>query len=206
MRPFARRSPCRLLLLGLLLSLPACHKKAPAPVATAPAPAASPAGPPAPVAIIPVPPPPAPKQDEAAPAAPAGEATEPTLVEVGMAQFQAGDYALASQSLEAFLRQHPEAPDREPALFFLGLSRALAQDASRNLLQAEAALRRLAAEFPQSVYRRPAEYLLRLQARIDRLTAEAKEREERVRQLEEELERLKEIDLKRTPGRIGLPQ
>ena len=202
MRPFARRSPCRLLLLGLLLSLPACHKKAPAPP-PAPATAPAPAPAPAPEAIIPEPPAPAP---EAEPAAPDEEAVEPTLVEVGMAQFQAGDYALASQSLEAFLRQHPEAPDREPALFFLGLSRALAQDASRNLLQAEAALKRLAAEFPQSVYRRPAEYLLRLQARIDRLTAEAKEREERVRQLEEELERLKEIDLKRTPGRIGLPQ
>lgn len=205
MRPFAHRSSCRLLLLGLLLSLPACHKKTPAPTPSpaAPATASATASAAAPEAIIPEPPEPAP---EAEPAAPAEEAAEPTLVEVGMAQFQAGDYALASQSLEAFLRQHPEAPDREPALFFLGLSRALAQDASRNLLQAEAALRRLAAEFPQSVYRRPAEYLLRLQARIDRLTAEAKEREERVRQLEEELERLKEIDLKRTPGRIGLPQ
>lgn len=205
MSPFARRSSCRLLVL-LLLLLPGCHKKGTPSPAAAPAPApaaAAEAAAAAPEAIIPEPPEPAP---EAEPAAPAEEAAEPTLVEVGMAQFQAGDYALASQSLEAFLRQHPEAPDREPALFFLGLSRALAQDASRSLVQAEAALKRLAAEFPQSVYRRPAEYLLRLQARIDRLTAEAKEREERVRQLEEELERLKEIDLKRTPGRIGLPQ
>jgi len=203
MSPFIRRSLCRLLLPGLLLSLPACHKKAPAPVTPAAAPVAAPAAPPAPKAIIPEPPAPAP-DDPPAPEPPA--TTEPTLLEVGMAQFQAGDYAMASQSLEDFLHQHPDAPGREPALFFLGLSRTLAQDTSRNRVQAEAALKRLAAEFPQSVYRRPAEYLLRLQARIDRLAAEAKEREERIRQLEKELERLKEIDLQRTPGRIGLPR
>jgi TolA-binding protein len=189
----------------LLLSLAGCHRKAPVPAAPTPAaaPAAAPVVPQAPEAIIPEPPEPAPEET---PAPEPGEAAEPTLLEVGTAQFQAGDYALASQSLEAFLLEHPKSPDREHALYLLGLSRAVAQDSGRDLVQAEAALRRLIAEFPQSAYRRQAEYVLRLHARIERLTAEAGEREERIRRLEEELERLKAIDLGRKPGRIGLPE
>lgn len=185
----------------LLLSLPGCHKRAPQPAPAPAAPATATAA--APEAIIPDVPDPSPEET---PAPEPGEPSEPTLLEVGTAQFQAGDYALASQSFEAFLLEHPKSPDREYALYFLGLSRAVAQDSGRDLLQAEAAFRRLIAEFPQGVYRRPAEYVLRLRARIDRLTAEAGEREERIRRLEEELERLKAIDLGRKPGRIGLPE
>jgi len=114
--------------------------------------------------------------------------------------FADGNYRRAAQSFEKFLYTFPKAPERERALFYLGFSLALSGE-DKDLLQTEAALRRLISEFPKSSYRRQAEWILDLRSRIERLQSDVKERDERIRQLSEELRKLKSIDLERRPSR-----
>ena len=114
--------------------------------------------------------------------------------------FADGNYRRAAQAYEKFLYTIPKSSYRERALFYLGFSLALSGD-DRDLLQTEAALRRLISEFPKSPYRRQAEWIIGLKAMIDRLQADVKERDERIRQLSDELRKLKSIDLERRPSR-----
>jgi len=126
--------------------------------------------------------------------------TPPVIFLEAERNFAEGNYRRASQSFEKFLYTFPKAPERERALFYLGFSLALSGE-DKDLLQTEAALRRLISEFPKSSYRRQAEWILDLRARIERLQSDVKERDERIRQLSEELRKLKSIDLERRPSR-----
>ena len=114
--------------------------------------------------------------------------------------FADGNYRRAAQSFEKFLYTFPKSPERERALFYLGFSLALSGE-DKDLLQTEIPLRRLISEFPKSSYRRQAEWILDLRTRIERLQSDVKERDERIRQLSEELRKLKSIDLDRRPSR-----
>ena len=114
--------------------------------------------------------------------------------------FADGNYRRAAQAYEKFLYTFPKAPGREQALFYLGFSLALSGD-DRDLLQTDAALRRLISEFPKTPYKGQAEWILDLRTRIDRLQSDLKERDERIRQLSDELRKLKSIDLDRRPSR-----
>jgi len=117
----------------------------------------------------------------------------------GEKYFRAANYKQAALSFEKFLALSPKSLDREQALFYLGLSSAISSDSSRDTVQAEAALRRLIIEFPHSPYRRQAEYMLTLQSQIDKLRADVKERDDKIKLLNDELQKLKEIDLQRRP-------
>lgn len=114
--------------------------------------------------------------------------------------FASGNYRQAAMAFEKFLFVFPKAPERDRALFHLGFSLALSGD-DRDLLQTEAALRRLISEFPKSSYRRQAEWILDLKTRIDRLQSELGDRDQRIRQLGDELRKLKSIDFDRRPSR-----
>ena len=114
--------------------------------------------------------------------------------------FTAGNYRQAAQAFEKFLYMFPKAPERDRALFHLGFSLALS-GGDKDLVQTEAALRRLIAEFPKSSYRRQAEWILDMKTQIDRLQSELKDRDQRIRQLGDELRKLKSIDLDRRPSR-----
>jgi len=114
--------------------------------------------------------------------------------------FADGNYRRAVQAYERFLNTFPKAVDRDRALFYLGYSLALSGE-DRDLMQTEAALRRLVSEFPKSPYRRQAELILDLNTRIGLLQSEVKDRDERIRQLSDELRKLKSIDLDRRPSR-----
>ena len=114
--------------------------------------------------------------------------------------FTAGDYRRAAQLFEKFLYTFPKSPERDRALFHLGFSLALSGD-DRSLFQTEATLRRLITEFTQSPYRRQAEWILNLKTRVDRLEADISDRDQRIRQLSDELRKLKSIDLDRRPSR-----
>jgi tetratricopeptide (TPR) repeat protein len=122
-------------------------------------------------------------------------------LELGEADFQAGKYQKAALSFEAFLSTNPKSENCDKALFYLGLSRALASDSGRNLRQTEAVFKQLISEFPNSPYRIPAEFVLGLQAQIEKLRSDVKERDEKVKKLSEELQKLKEIDMQRRPSR-----
>jgi TolA-binding protein len=114
--------------------------------------------------------------------------------------FAGGNYRRAAQAFERFLNTFPKTADRDQALFHLAFSLALSGD-DRDLLQTEAALRRLISEFPKSPYRRQAEWILELNTRSVRLQSDVKARDERIRQLSDELRKLKAIDLDRRPSR-----
>ncbi|MCL2877309.1 MAG: hypothetical protein FWF13_00850 [Acidobacteria bacterium] len=133
--------------------------------------------------------------------APRPEASAPPEIFIEAERnFAAGNYRQAAQDFEKFLYIFPKAPERDRALFYLGFSLALSGD-DRDLFQTEAVLRRLIAEFPKSSYRRQAEWILDLKTRIERLQSEVNERDQRIRQLSDELRKLKSIDLERRPSR-----
>ena len=125
----------------------------------------------------------------------------PSNLELGEMNFQVGNYQLAAKELEAYLKNNPQSKNRDRILYELGLSRALAPDSGRNMRQAQVMFRRLIAEFPKSTYANQAEFILGLQAQIEKLRDDVKERDEKIKKLSEELQVLKEIDLQRRPSR-----
>ena len=127
-------------------------------------------------------------------------ATPPEVFVEAERYFTDGNYRQAAQAFEKFLRSFPKAPDRDRALFHLGFSLALSGN-DKDFLQTEAALRRLIAEFPRSPYRRQAEWILSLRAQIVQLQSNIKDRDERIQQLSNELNKLKSIDFDRRPSR-----
>jgi hypothetical protein len=121
--------------------------------------------------------------------------------EFGELNFQVGNYTKAAESYESFLRANPRGKHRDTALFHLGLSRALARDSGRDWHLAEAAFRKLLSEFPTSEYKAQAEFILGQQAQIERLRSDVKERDDRIKRLSDELQKLKDIDMQRRPTR-----
>ena len=133
--------------------------------------------------------------------APKPEAAAPPEIFVEAEQnFASGNYKQAVQAYGRFFNAFPKAAERDIALFNFGFSLALSGD-DKDLLQTEVALRRLITEFPQSPYRRQAELILDFKTRIEQLQSDVKERDERIRQLSEELRKLKSIDFDRRPSR-----
>jgi hypothetical protein len=166
----------------MVLILGGCHKRSHAPV------------PPPPQATTPVPIPTAPPPLVSPVNAAASFETAET-------NFEKGNYVQSAREFEAYLSAYPKSLDRDRALFHLGMARALGSDSTRDLRQAEAAFKRLAAEFPGSPYKNQAEFILGLQAQIERLKADVKEREARIQRLTDELQKLKEIDMRQRPSR-----
>ncbi len=120
---------------------------------------------------------------------------------LGETDFYEGNYQQAALSFESYLEANPQSENRDQALFLMALSRGLADDSDRNQSLSENALRQLISEYPDSPYRKQAEYILSLKTRIERLGADVRERNEIIKELSEELKRLKQIDMQRRPSR-----
>jgi TolA-binding protein len=160
-------------------------------------------------------PPPAPTNPEPAKIEPAPTAITPVTItpsqpvplpktttrtsdfDLGEIYFQNGKYDRAASHFEAFLKADPKSKNRDRALYYLGLARALISDSGR----AETAFKKLISEFPKSQYKKSAEYILLLEAQIEKLKAEAKDQDDKVKRLSEELQKLKDIDMQRRPSR-----
>jgi TolA-binding protein len=152
---------------------------------------------PAPSAITP----PEPLISPELPEPPRPEITAPPEIFVEAERnFAAGNYRQAANAFEKFLNNFPKDVARDSALFHFAFSLALS-GGDRDLIQTEAALRRLILEFPKSPYRHQAEWILSLKAQVERLQSYVRDRDERIRQLSEELNKLKSIDLERRPSR-----
>jgi hypothetical protein len=191
-----------ILLIGFSIALVSgCRKKTaisiPAPAPPAPAVVITPPPPPPPPAITPVAPPSEPVIAMALPKI----IPMPILLELADRNFRAGDYKRAAQNYEKFLIVLPNSKDCDQALFHLGLSHILASEPDRDLRQGEAAFRRLIAQFPQSPYRSQAEFILGLQGQIAKLRSDVKERDEKIKRLSDELQKLKQIDMQRRPSK-----
>ncbi len=114
--------------------------------------------------------------------------------------FDAGDYAGAARSYDAYLNTNT--PDnRDRALFRAGLAYALAGEVAENALHARTLFHDLVMQFPNSPYRVPVNLILSLEIGIDNLKGNLREQEAKIKTLADELRRLKEIDMNRRPSR-----
>jgi hypothetical protein len=177
----------RITVIVLLLALfeTGCHKRV-AVVALPPAPPPAPAvretpvPPPAPVSVpVPLPVP--------VPAVPALAAAERAFV--------VGDYDEAARLYDAYIQGTPGGPQREQALFYLGMTSVLRP--SPDWKRGAALFRQLTDEFPGSSFKPAANLILSLHMELDQAATDSKQREQRLKQLTTELERLKKIDADR---------
>lgn len=197
--PGFRNSAFPFLALVFLLSISwSCGRKAPAPAGT---PTLEKQPPPiVPPAIIPSEDPSA-RSADTDPAPESKTKAAPNKLDLGLGSFRAGDYEGAAQLFEDYLQDTANSENRDLALFHLFLSRRLLNNSGRNVRKAEEALRQIMTELPKSSYRDIAEHILSLQAQIESLKSDGKEKEAKIKQLSDELQKLKEIDMQRRPSK-----
>jgi hypothetical protein len=133
------------------------------------------------------------------PAAPKA-AADPSSLDLGLIRFRAGEYSEAAQLFEEYLQAGADKENRDFALFHLFLSRRLIDNSGKNARRAEDALKRIVTEFHKSPYAEAAEFILGLLTQIDSLKSDNKEKDARIKQLGDELQKLKEIDMQRRPS------
>jgi hypothetical protein len=109
----------------------------------------------------------------------------PPTREVAEGSYGAGDYAGATQAYETYLKENPSAEDRDKALFRLAMSYALSGNDPENFRKAQNLLRALFIQFPRSQYKPEAQYILSLQADIDRMRVDIREKDDLIREQSE---------------------
>lgn len=111
--------------------------------------------------------------------------------------FAVGDYAAAAEAYEAWLARDADARDADVVLLRLAALYLVMGTPQREPARGEAALRRLVEGYPSSPLRKPAEYILSLRRRIEKLEGTVSRARSRAAELERRLEELKRIDLER---------
>jgi hypothetical protein len=110
--------------------------------------------------------------------------------------FAAKEYDDASRGYEDYVRLTPAQDQQDQALFRLGMAYTL-KKAGPDWPRAQAIWKRLITEFPNSPLKPPAELILSLYSEVGQASADMKVRDDRIRQLSTELDRLKKIDADR---------
>ena len=174
-------------LLSAVLGVAACHK-APkrAPIAAIP-PALPPAAAPAPAPAPPPTPPPVP---------PPPPVPVPPLEQPDRA-FASGNYDEAARGYENYLRTTTSGPEREQALFHLALTYALRPAPATDWPRAIATFKQLIEEYPDGPLKAQASLILALRTDLDQVTSDIRQRDQRLKQLTTELDRIKKIDADR---------
>lgn len=113
--------------------------------------------------------------------------------------FARGDYASAARNFQEYIRLVSAAGQRDHALYHLGLIYALPGPPAQDWTRATDFFNQLIKETPSSPYVPAANLILALRRQAVQLTSDATKREERIRQLNTELERLRRIDSDRRP-------
>ncbi len=178
----------------ILLLVTACHKRSPIAASAAPPLVGVPEPPvvdvPSRVVLLPAPP-----VVVSPPTAPS-----PALAALEQADrwFRAGVYEDAAAAYETYLRLQPKWFSCEQELFCLGLSYVLTQNPKPEWQRATFVMKQLVEEYPNSSFTASASLILSLRSQLDHLALDAaastKQREEQIRQLNSELDRLKKID------------
>ena len=132
-----------------------------------------------------------------APRVPASPPPAVIALEEADRAFTASDYDDASRAYENYLRLAPAGNQRDQVLFRLGLAYALRKSPGPDWERARTILRQLVSDYPISPFKPPAELILALHTEVGQVNADAKVREDRIRQLSTELDRLKRIDAER---------
>ena len=121
----------------------------------------------------------------------------PAALVEGDAAFNSGDYARAVRAYDTYLQSSPRTDEVDYILFRLGVSQALSglEPASTGILN------QLIRQFPKSPYTPPARVIVTLRGDIaglkDNQKAELKTRDDKIKQLSDDIENLKKIDLDR---------
>jgi TolA-binding protein len=118
-------------------------------------------------------------------------------LETANRDFSTGAYGNALRSYEQYLSLVPSGGQRDEALFHLGLIYAMPGDPRQDWQRASSYLTRLVTEFPSSPLKPAAELILAMRKETVQLTTESQQRDQRIRQLNTELERLIRIDSER---------
>jgi tetratricopeptide (TPR) repeat protein len=111
--------------------------------------------------------------------------------------FSANNYDDACRAYENYLRLAPPNAQHDLALFRLGLAYALRKNPSPDWQRAVTTWKRLLNDYPNSPYKPPAELILVLYSEVGQVNADVKLRDERIKQLSTELDRMKKIDAER---------
>jgi outer membrane protein assembly factor BamD (BamD/ComL family) len=131
------------------------------------------------------------------PRVPASPPPAAVALEEGDRAFTASDYEDACRAYEDYLRLAPSRDQHDQVLFRLGLSYALRKSPRPDWQRATTLLRQLMNDYPNSPFKPPAELILALRSEVGQVNAGAKQRNERIKQLSTELDRLKKIDAER---------
>ncbi len=115
----------------------------------------------------------------------------------GETSFQNGKYLDAARSYEKYIREDPTTQFKDVAMFKLGVLYSLSCSSGDCRTRSRDQFKRLVSRFPQSPYSAEARFILSLLADIEKMKDEAKSRDEKIKKLTDELEKLKSIDLRR---------
>ncbi len=122
-----------------------------------------------------------------------------TALENASQEFARADYAAASRDFQQYLNLVPSGGQRDQALFHLGLIYSLPGDPRLDWQRAANYFGQVVSEFPSSPLKPAAQLILTLRNESVQLAAESEARNQRIRQLSTELERLIRIDSERRP-------
>lgn len=111
--------------------------------------------------------------------------------------FAAGNYDEAARGYDQYLRLSPSGHQRDQALFRLGLTYAIRSAPAPDWQRATTFLKQVIEEFPNSPWKAPANLILSLHSELEQISTDAKLRDQRIKQLSSELDRLKKIDAER---------
>jgi hypothetical protein len=111
--------------------------------------------------------------------------------------FSAGNYDEAAHLYEAYLRENITGDLRDHALFNLAMSLSLRTPTATDWTKVNAVLRELVDGYPESPLKPPAAMILSLHSEIDQLNADTKQQNSKIKQLNQDLDRLKKIDADR---------
>jgi tetratricopeptide (TPR) repeat protein len=117
--------------------------------------------------------------------------------ERGDRAFTAGSYDEAIQAYQKLLHISPGGGGHDETLFRLGLCYALRNGGEPDWQRAKTFLKQLVSDYPRSLLKPPAVLIVTLRSQAEELSGDVKAREQAMRQLSVELERLKQIDADR---------
>ena len=176
------------LAMFVLIVVSGCNKRTP--VTALPPPQPPPAVDPSPTPLPTIPPPPPLP-------VPATESPAYSLLDDADFAFYAGNYSQAMRGYESYLRKQPFGEKRDQALFRLAMTYALSANGTPEWPKITSLLKDLVDHHPNSPLRAPASVILSLQSESSQLTADAQKKDVRIKQLTNELDKLKQIDAAR---------
>ncbi len=130
---------------------------------------------------------------------PPAAAPSPVVVTLDNANraFNQRNYLEAVRSYEEYLKLDARGAHRDEALFRLGLIYATVENPGHDWIRSTLFLKRLVSEHPDSPLTTPANVIIGLYSEVTQLRADSQARDQRIRQLSTELDRLKKIDAER---------